>query len=246
MSTDSTPRTLVLVHGAGSAASVWQRVIDELGGRWDGRVLAPNLPGHGGEPGPGRSSIDDYATWLEAWLASNVDGPVVLGGHSMGGAIVLATALRRRADLDGLVLVSTGARLRVAPEVLSALRSDFEEAIGRLGDFAYAAGAPAELRQESAERFRLAGQEVVEGDFRACDGFDVINRLGEIELPTLVVCGKEDQMTPPKFGQYLAMSVPDGSLELVEAAGHQVLTERPAAVAAAIVSFLEEELSDEE
>jgi pimeloyl-ACP methyl ester carboxylesterase len=246
MSTDSPLPTLVLVHGAGSAASDWRRVIDELGGRWAGRVLAPNLPGHGGEAGPGRASIDEYATWLEAWIASQVDGAVVLGGHSMGGAVALETALRGRVDLDGLILVSTGARLRVGPEVLAGLRDDFEASLDRLGEYAFSAGAAPELRQESSERARQAGQAVVEADFQACDGFDVMTRLREIDLPTLVLCGTDDRMTPPNYAQYLAMSVADGHLEMIEGVGHALLAERPAAVAEAIVRFLEEEVADEE
>jgi pimeloyl-ACP methyl ester carboxylesterase len=53
-------------------------------------------------------------------------------------------------------------------------------------------------------------------------------------------------MTPPNYAQYLAMSIAGGSLEMIEGAGHELPCERPAAVAAAIVQFLEEELSDEE
>jgi pimeloyl-ACP methyl ester carboxylesterase len=221
-------------------------VIDELAGRWNGQVLAPNLPGHGGDAGPARASIEAYATWLEAWLANQVDGPVLLGGHSMGGAVALETALRGRADLDGLILMGTGARLRVGPEVLAELQGDFEAFIRRYDEYAFSAEAPPELRQESDERARLAGQAVVQGDFQACDGFDVMTRLREIDLPTLVLCGTADRMTPPNYAQYLAMSIAGGSLEMIEGAGHELPCERPAAVAAAIVQFLEEELSDEE
>ena len=124
MSTPESDLTLVLIHGAGSSATIWDPLIAQLGGRWP--TLAPNLPGHGGDAGPRRASIEEYATWLETYLAGRVDGPVVLGGHSMGGAISLETALRRRMDLAGLILVSTGARLRVRPEVLAGIRVDFE------------------------------------------------------------------------------------------------------------------------
>jgi pimeloyl-ACP methyl ester carboxylesterase len=234
--------TLVLVHGAGSSATIWDRMIPLLGDRW--RILAPDLPGHGGEPGPGRPTVEGYATWLEAYLASQTNGPVVLAGHSMGGAIALLVALRRRVRLAGLILIDTGARLRVAPEFLAGLQTDFAGTLKRSAQYAFAASSPDELKAESGERLRQAGQEVVHGDFVACDGFDVMARLGEIELPTLVLCGSEDQMTPPKYAQYLAAGIAGARLEMLDGAGHMAPAERPAAMAEALADFLDELTED--
>ena len=238
MATPDDDLTLVLVHGAGSSATAWDRVVERLGERWP--VLAPNLPGHGGEAGPGRRSIQEYATWLEAYLASRAEGPIVLAGHSMGGAVALETTLRRRIDLVGLVLVSTGARLRVAPEVLAGVETDFAGTMKWLANYAYAPGAPFELRKESGLRLEQAGAAVVHADFAACDAFDVMDRLERIDLPTLVLCGAEDQMTPPKYARHLAQYIPGARLELIESAGHMAPAEQPAAVALAIGEFLEE------
>jgi pimeloyl-ACP methyl ester carboxylesterase len=230
--------TLVLVHGAGSSATIWERVVERLGERWP--VLAPNLPGHGGEAGPGRGSIQEYATWLEACLASQADGPVVLAGHSMGGAIALETALRRRVELAGLVLISTGARLRVAPETLAGMQTDFAGTMKRMAEYAYAPDTPYAVRKESEVRLSQAGAEVVHADFAACDAFDVMDRLERIALPTLVLCGAIDQMTPPKYAQHLAQYIPGARLELIEGGGHMAPAEQPAALALAIAEFLEE------
>lgn len=238
MSTSNPDLTLVFVHGAGSSATIWGPLIEQLGDRWP--VLAPNLPGHGGDAGPRRQTIEEYATWLEADLADRTDGPVVLAGHSMGGAIALETALRRRADLAGLILVSTGARLRVAPEVLAGIRADFEPTMLRMGEYAFSPEAPLELRKESQVRLRQASPETVHADFAACDVFDVLARLERIDLPSLVLCGTEDRLTPPRYSQHLAQQIPGARLELIEGGSHMLPAEQPADLALPIAEFLDE------
>ena len=238
MSVSDGDLTLVLLHGAGSSATIWDPLIEQLGGRWP--VLAPNLPGHGGDAGPNRRSIEEYATWLEAYLAGHAEGPVVLAGHSMGGAIAMEAALRRRAELAGLILISTGARLRVAPEVLAGIPVDFPGTMRQMGEYAFTPGAPVELLKESQVRLDQAGAEVVHGDFSACDAFDVMARLEQIDLPTLVLCGTEDRMTPPKYSEFLVQQIPGARIELIEGTGHMGPAEQPAAFALPIGEFLEE------
>jgi pimeloyl-ACP methyl ester carboxylesterase len=79
---------------------------------------------------------------------------------------------------------------------------------------------------------------VLLGDFRACDAFDVRERLGDISVPTLVIGGTEDRLTPPKFSEYLREHIPNTQLLLVEEAGHMVMLEQPAVVTEAIADFL--------
>lgn len=115
----SGPR-LGLLHGAGGAADLWRRQLDGLGDVT--RVVAPDLPGHGPLGGRGKPSVAGYAEWLEGFLAVLDAGPVVVVGHSMGGAVALTHALARREPLAGLVLVSTGAQLRVLARIVDLLR----------------------------------------------------------------------------------------------------------------------------
>src|SRR5512133_3755617 len=107
---------LVLVHGAGAASDDWPPELRALPGR---RVLAVDLPGHGAAPGPAPGSVAAFASAVEALLDAHGIASAVIAGHSMGGAIALTLALERPARVAGLVLVSTGARLRVAPEALA-------------------------------------------------------------------------------------------------------------------------------
>jgi pimeloyl-ACP methyl ester carboxylesterase len=77
-------------------------------------------------------------------------------------------------------------------------------------------------------------------DFQANDAFDVMARLGEILVPTLIIGGAEDTMAPAKFQQYLADHIPNAQLLLLPGAGHYPMAEQPAAFDRALAEFLEE------
>jgi pimeloyl-ACP methyl ester carboxylesterase len=77
-------------------------------------------------------------------------------------------------------------------------------------------------------------------DLRACDTFDVMDRLGEIRLPLLALCGDEDTMTPPKYSHFLAEKIPTARAVVVSGGTHMVFAEKPAEVNAAIDEFVRE------
>jgi pimeloyl-ACP methyl ester carboxylesterase len=76
------------------------------------------------------------------------------------------------------------------------------------------------------------------GDYIACDTFDMRERLTAIRVPTLVVCGREDRMTPVKYSEFLAQRIPQAELSVIEQAGHMVMLEQPAAFNAALGDWL--------
>ena len=163
---------------------------------------------------------------------------MVLGGHSLGGAIALAVALDAPDLLRGLILVGTGARLRVLPALFEILARDYAEAVDFMIDHAWSSSASAELKQRGRETVSATRPAVTRGDFLACDGFDAMARLGEIRLPALVVVGSEDRLTPPKYSEYLVRSLAGAKLEVIERAGHFVSLEQPDAVNRALRDFL--------
>ena len=80
---------------------------------------------------------------------------------------------------------------------------------------------------------------VLHGDLLACDAFDIRERLLDLALPTLVICGAEDKMTAPAFSVYLAQHIQGARLELRARAGHMVMLEQPDAVAKLLLSLVE-------
>lgn len=229
-------RPVVLVHGAGGRGAVWAPQLAALGDI--ARLLAPDLPGHGATAGPGHQAIGEYADWVLGFLdAAGLARPVV-GGHSMGGAIAQTLALAHPDRVGGLVLVGTGARLRVLPRILEALREAPPEALGLLDSLSYGAATPPERVVEADRALRETPPWVTLGDYLACDRFDVMNRIGAIRAPTLVVVGREDRLTPPKYAAYLAAAIPGARLVEVDGAGHFAQLEQPAAVNAALRGYL--------
>jgi len=77
-------------------------------------------------------------------------------------------------------------------------------------------------------------------DLRACDAFDVMERLDEIRIPTLAVCGSDDIMTPPKYAQYLADKLHDARPVVIPGGTHMVFAEKPQEVNSAIAEFMQE------
>lgn len=228
---------LVLVHGAGGTHEHWPSEVRTLPGR---RVLALDLPGHGSAPGPALTSIGAYARAVVGLLDALGVPVAVLAGHSMGGAVALTAALDAPSRVAGLALLGTGARLRVSPAVLQATADPAALAAGAatMADFSFGTLAGDELRRVFVADVLACPPGVAHGDFVACDVFDVMARLGEIRAPTLVVCGSEDRLTPPKYSQFLRDHIAGARLELVPGAGHMVMLEAPGRVAAALEGFL--------
>ncbi len=164
--------------------------------------------------------------------------PTVLVGHSMGGAITQSFALAYPDQLMSIVLVGTGAKLRVDPKIFAGLRDDPRGAIDLIARGACAPGAPGEGVEQDTEALLRTPVPVVERDLRACDAFDLMKQVQEITLPSLVICGTDDLMTPPKYAEHLHQRIQGSQLVLVPAAGHMVMLEKPDEVNRAIEAFL--------
>jgi pimeloyl-ACP methyl ester carboxylesterase len=165
----------------------------------------------------------------------------VVGGHSMGGAIALTLALEAPDRVAGLLLVGTGARLRVAPAMLEATADPARaaEAAGAMAAFSFGPGATEADRAALAREVAAQPPGVLHGDLSACDVFDAMERLGSIRAPALVVAGLEDRLTPPRYAAFLRERLPGAGMLEVPGAGHMVALEAPAEVTAAAARFLE-------
>ena len=228
---------LVFVHGAGGAATLWLAQLRYFKPRRT--TLAPFLPGHGEEGGPGRERIADYVEDLRGFLEAMRLDRVVLAGLSMGGAISQLFALTHPDRLAGLVLASTGAKLKVLPAIFETIHKDFEGYLKMMGQFSFGPGASEEIKQEVLEETRKQEPAVIAGDFRACDAFDVRERLSEIRIPTLVLSGAEDRLTPPKYSDFLVERIPGARLVRFPGAGHLLPVEKPEAFNRAVDEFVE-------
>ena len=227
---------LVFIHGAGGSHQLW---LYQVRGLPQVTSYALDLPGHGHSKGHGRDSIAAYTDWLIAFLDAAGLEQGTLVGHSMGGAIALDAALRYPERVASLNLIATGARLRVAPAVLAGLRRDPAATIRLIAEWCYCPQVSPGLIRLAEQQMIATSPDVVYSDFAACDAFDATSRLSEIAVPTVVVCGTEDRMTPPKYAAYLCDKIPSAALHLIAGAGHMVMLEKPEEVTAIVATDLQ-------
>ncbi|MFC1878344.1 alpha/beta fold hydrolase [Chloroflexota bacterium] len=229
---------VILIHGAGGTHLYWPSEVRRLPGY---RIYAVDLPGHGKSLGRGRQSIPAYTEAILQWLEAVGLHSAIFVGHSMGSAIALNLAVEHRQHVLGLGLVASSARLKVSPDLLESTSSPttYHNAINKIISWSFAKDTPERLTQLARKRMADVRPSVLHGDFLACDAFDASERLAEVCLPTLLVCGEEDKMTPLRYSQFMADRITDARLVSIPGAGHMVMLERPQAVAAAMVNFLE-------
>ena len=235
---------VVLVHGYPLDGAMWSGVARALMPRF--RVLKPDLPGRGDTPAPAGGTMEEYADFIEAIL-QGLGTPAGVAGFSMGGYAALALARRHPASLGALALVDT----RAQPDD-DAGRAKRDEAIAtaRSAGLAPIADAmvPKLLSPASAgnrdlvERVRRIilrqKPETAAADLAAMrDRSDSRPDLASLSVPTLVVVGAEDALTPPADSEAMASSIRGSRLTTIPGAGHLAPMERPGAVAAALSEF---------
>lgn len=215
---------------------MWHAQVEALAERMN--TVALDLPGHGASGGGGMDCVEDYAASVDAFVAA-IEAPTPIPcGLSIGGAIVLRLLLDAPQRYTAGILVNSGARLRVMPMIFEALEKDIEGFIN--ASYAFSASEktdPSRVRP-LVDCMAACPPTVTLGDFRACDSFDVMERVAEIEVPVLVLTASDDRMTPGKYGAYLADRIEGSSLVNIEDAGHLSPMEKPLEVTRAIADFV--------
>jgi pimeloyl-ACP methyl ester carboxylesterase len=235
---------VVLLHGYPLDGAMWSGVARAMAGRF--RVLKPDLPGRGETAAPSEGRLEDYADFVQAVLEA-LPGPAGLAGFSMGGYVSLALTRRRPERLAALALVDTRAAEDDAAgkakrdEAIATVRA---AGVGPIAD----AMLPRLLGPQSLSNRDLVDRvrrimlrqkpETVAADLAAMrDRPDARDVLPGIAVPTLVVVGEQDALTPPADSQAMAAAIPGARLTTIPGAGHLAPMERPGAVAAALGEF---------
>jgi pimeloyl-ACP methyl ester carboxylesterase len=233
---------VMLIHGAGFDRSAWA-----LHSRWFAHngfsVLVPDLPGHGRSAGPALTSIAEMADWTAALLGTVGASKAHLIGHSMGSLIALETAARHPDKVSALSLIGTAATMTVGPDLLKAAEANDQSAIDMvsiwgLGFSAELGGslAPGLWMHGGAQRtLQDCAAGVLHSDLAACNAYaDALASAAKVTVPTTVIIGERDMMTPAKAGKALASAIPNARTVVLAGAGHMLMTERPDELLAAI------------
>src|SRR5215472_5393097 len=232
-------RKVMYVHGTGCNGQVW---IPHMTAIADAHTpVAIDLPGHGGSPGQGFRGVGDYTHFVVELASALGWDRFVVAGHSLGGAIALLTALHHADWLDGLVLVDTGARLRVDPALLRGAREAAAAGHAPATDRSWGFASATPQSVVDAVQGLTAGTDpsVTYQDWIADDTFDVMSRVKDIRVPTLAVCGADDRLTPVKYHQFLAAQIAGCQMTVIEQAGHWMFWEQPEAFTRRVRAFLD-------
>jgi pimeloyl-ACP methyl ester carboxylesterase len=223
---------LIFIHGSGGCKESWQYQT-----QYFEDSVAIDLPGH--PDGELCSSIDDYVEWLHGYVTENGDTDLVITGHSLGGGIALQYGLKYPENVKGLICVGSGARLRVHPMFLEGLEKAIaaKENTQAFTETSLSLIEP-ELTKIIARRMQENGLAAMLNDLQACDKFDIMDRLGEIDIPLLAVSATDDVMTPPKYSQYLVDHMHNARAVVIEGGTHFVFAEKPDEVNRVIEDFL--------
>jgi pimeloyl-ACP methyl ester carboxylesterase len=229
--------TVLFVHGAGGGQYTWSFQKGFFEKEFNPMII--ELPGHGESEGEGEQEIGRYAEHVYGFLKALGLEKVFLVGHSMGGAIVQTLGLTYPEMVKGIVLVGTGAKLKVLPLILDGIKDNFKETVQKINQFAYSQKVPADLIEKGVSLMLQCRPEVLYGDFLACDRFDLMNEVEKIDLPALIVCGDDDQLTPVKYSQFLYSRIKGSRLEVLPNGGHMVMMESPHEFNEKIKEFIE-------
>jgi len=231
---------IVFLHGVASDKSVWHSQLDHFGRTR--RAVAFDYPGYGdSDPAPKGTTRDDYASAIISAMHELGIDRAHICGLSLGGVIAIAMHHAAPERCDSLILADTFAmhpegraiyeRSVTASENLRAL------AEARV-DILLAQPADPEVRREVVETmsridpagYRIGAEAVWLADQR--------DRAAAIRVPTLVICGGEDQPTPPDLSCELQSMIPGARLAMIARAGHLTNLEQPDAFNRLVDDFL--------
>lgn len=185
-------------------------------------------------------SIPDMA----AAVLARHPGPLALCGASMGGMIAMQAARQDPRRVVGLALLGTTARpetpeVRALREAAMALfaQGRADEVLRANVPLAFHAPGPALTDEYLALIHRAGAQALIRQNQAVIDRPDARPQLGQVPCPTLVLCGRQDQLTPLECSQEIAALVPHSRLRVLEECGHMLTMEQPGAVNAALADW---------
>jgi pimeloyl-ACP methyl ester carboxylesterase len=229
---------LLLIPGMFNTAAIWDPVRAHLGDDLDIHI-ADVLT---------QSSIAEMAD--DAWdrvAALEPGTPLVVAGYSMGGYVAIELLARHQARVSAAAFIDTSAQVETAESMqsrektIAALERNFERAVAAVIPFSLHPDhhGDAGLVEGMRSMMHGVGAETAIRQTRAIMGrADHRAMLAQLAMPTLVLCGRQDKVTPPELSEALAALIPGARLSWLEQSGHQTPLEQPAEVAAALQQLI--------
>lgn len=237
---------VVLLHGLMGTMHDWDSVLDILGE--GSRAIAPSLPIF--DPALSRISVEGVAEWVLRFLDALGLEHVALGGNSLGGHVALAVALAAPERVSALIL--TGSSGLFERNFTRGVKGNFTRGVLHRPSAAFVREKmeeiffdPAFVTPEAVEAVRRSVLEPaialrVIRMARAAKRNNLLAHLGAITVPTLIVWGREDRITPLAVAECFHATMPGSTLIVLRHCGHAPMIEQPEAFGAITRAWLEE------
>jgi pimeloyl-ACP methyl ester carboxylesterase len=224
---------LIFLHGSGCSSNVWDQQLSFFDGS-----IALNLPGRSN--GEVLASISDLAQWLMDYINDHELENIVLVGHSLGAAVVMQAALLEDKNIKGIVLIGSGARLKVIPQLITSLSALVDKSASIPDGLLQAnENIPEPFKANINTAIKENGAKTMLDDFNLCNSFDVMDQLEKIKLPVQIIVGEKDIMTPVKYASFLHDRIANSELAVIKAGTHMVFAEQAEVVNKHIQGFVE-------
>ncbi|MDP3690818.1 alpha/beta fold hydrolase [Bradyrhizobium sp.] len=232
-------RTIVAQGGWVGSGELWLPVFEGLSKSW--RTITYDHRGTGATISRApRITFDLLVSDLFLVLDRLEVERCVLAGESAGAAVVLEAALRQPGRFSGLVLVDgryTGDRTPQRDRLMQGCRLDFPSTMAAFVD-ACVPEVDCEAEREWGKKIVMRSSATAAIELmESMEGIDIESRLGELQIPALVIHGSRDAITPLASSQTLAAGLPHATLAIIDGAGHVPTVTRPVLVAAGIEEF---------
>ena len=228
-------KVLVMVHGARWNHTIWTPVIEAL--KSEHTCIAPDLPGHDRTQGSASENVEGYTDYIKAMVDRLGLNGFVLAGHSMGGQIAMDYAIRYT-GVKALILMGAAAKFDLPYDALELQARDPEASHRAARKLSFPDGTPEHIRElydiGTENTSRLSGI----ADSVALRAFDAVDRLGQIKIPTCILCGDQDVVAKEPSAA-LHAGIAGSRIEWVENCGHDPSTEKPEATISVFRSFLD-------
>ena len=226
--------TILILHGWGSCSKNWDQVRELLENKGY-KIFIPDLPGFGNNPPPPHSwSLDDYVNWVEKY--AQFTEPFFLLGHSFGGSIATKFAIKNPEKIKKLFLIDTaGIRRKSRKKSLIKKTARFVKKLSFLPFFNFF--------RKAFYRF------IIKSDYPHTQGImrdiylniikqDISKDFSKITVPTIIIWGKKDKITPLTDAYYIKEQIKGAELEVLPGIRHNPHIKNPELLVKKILNYL--------
>ena len=212
---------VICLHGSGADSVVWSYQLSRLSRYF--KTIIPDLPAHGKSEGSPLDTAEKYAYWLNEFSKSLSLDSFFLMGHSFGGAIAQEFAHHYAENLKGLILIGTGPNFRFS----KIYKELYEQGIDlsqkeNIKSFLLSKDVP-DLFISGYEELKKMSNGILHDDLLAAGKFDSTSWLSSVKIPSLVLWGEHDSITPKELPVKLSDLLTVSEFKIIKNSGHVVM-----------------------